>query len=58
MQAAGAASGAADYAYDQAQGLKNSAGQSWDESMNAAYRNWQVGGWVPGPCWGFAAEVA
>ena len=32
------------YAYDQAAGLRNSAGQTWDEASDAAYKNWEVGG--------------
>jgi hypothetical protein len=35
------ASGAAKYAYDQAAGLKNAAGQSWDEAMQGAYKGWE-----------------
>jgi hypothetical protein len=29
------------YAYDRAAGMKNAAGQSWDDAMNAAYRTWE-----------------
>lgn len=29
------------YAYDSAVGLKNAAGQSWDDAMHAAYRGWE-----------------
>jgi hypothetical protein len=32
------------YAYDSAVGLKNAAGESWDQAMDAAYRNWEKTG--------------
>ena len=35
------ARGPAQYAYDQAIGLKNAAGQSWDDAMQAAYAHWE-----------------
>lgn len=38
LQAGGAVGGVGQYAYDQAVGLKNSAGQTWDEAMDAAYK--------------------
>lgn len=42
MQAADTAEGAGRYAYDTAAGLKNAAGESWDEAMNEAYKRWEV----------------
>ena len=38
-----AVSSSAEAAYDQAAGLKNSAGQTWDEAMAAAHQTWQAG---------------
>lgn len=43
MQVADTAEDARRYAYDTAAGLTNSAGQSWDDSMNEAYKRWEVG---------------
>ena len=43
MQVADTAEGARRYAYDTAAGLTNSAGQSWDDAMNEAYKRWEVG---------------
>lgn len=40
---------ATEYAYDQAAGLRNRAGESWDEAMDRAYRNWEAS-----PCPHFA----
>ena len=37
-QAAGAADAATSYAYDQAAGLTNAAGLTWDQVMNEAYK--------------------
>lgn len=38
LQAGEAVGGVGQYAYDQAVGLKNSAGQTWDEAMGSAYK--------------------
>jgi hypothetical protein len=45
-------------AYHQAVGLKNSAGQTWDEAMAAAHSAWQTTKTTTGATWDDAKRVA
>jgi len=52
------ASDATESAYNQALGLQNAAGETWDEAMDASYRVWQSGKDKSSQSWDAAKEAA